>query len=358
MNQKNIHQEIQSTLQSGIAALKSGQTDHARRLFVQAIRIHPADPTPWVWLSATTDDLVRKRQCLEKALELDPNHKAARIGFARLNGMADQRNEMPPQISEMERHMDTEGRGSKASGMIPFQIEASEAQDIALTWLGKSQLGLEGSKFPIDDFNLKAYYYPYWRFSGQANVSWSCQIMESDGDGNHDWRSHRGQDMWHFENVMVSGLDEVDRKVLDKIEPFEFHYIESYTSEKVSGGTVLENTRNHEMASAIARIKMVSPDDQRVMERIYPNRMKRNVSVQVAEWVWEEHHLLLMPVWEGAYCYSENRYRIFINGQTGKLSGEKPYVSPDLKSLFYILGAVAGVLILVVLVLMFFGIIK
>ena len=33
---------------------------------------------------------------------------------------------------------------------------------------------------------------------------------------------------------------------------------------------------------------------------------------------------VLLPIWTGGYRYQGKEYRILINGQTGKVSGEKP----------------------------------
>lgn len=77
------------TLISGIAAVKSGNLDQARTLLKKAVEMKFNDPQPWLWLSATTDDLSERREYLEYALAADPNNGAARRGLVFLSEKLD-----------------------------------------------------------------------------------------------------------------------------------------------------------------------------------------------------------------------------------------------------------------------------
>lgn len=81
--------QYRRTLNAGIAATKSGDFAEARRLLRKAAEMHPTDPQPWLWLSATTQNPKEQKEYLEYALAADPNNGAARRGLAILSGKLD-----------------------------------------------------------------------------------------------------------------------------------------------------------------------------------------------------------------------------------------------------------------------------
>ena len=68
-----------------MTAAMNGQRVLARRLLTRANSLQPNDARPYLWLSATTDDLHEQRDYLDKALACDPNLEPARRGLMKLN---------------------------------------------------------------------------------------------------------------------------------------------------------------------------------------------------------------------------------------------------------------------------------
>jgi hypothetical protein len=57
---------------------------------------------------------------------------------------------------------------------------------------------------------------------------------------------------------------------------------------------------------------------------VEPTRQKRNFSIGAGKWSGLTYKLALLPIYIGNYPFQGKRYRILINGQTGKVGGEKP----------------------------------
>ena len=55
---------------------------------------------------------------------------------------------------------------------------------------------------------------------------------------------------------------------------------------------------------------------------------------------------ILLPVWTAAYRYNGNSYRFVVNGQSGRVQGERPW------SIWKIAGAVIAGLVLLALILL------
>ena len=60
----------ESLLREGITAARNGSKNLAWTLLNQATQMMPLDPTPWLWLTETTDDLAEKIEYLEKPWRL------------------------------------------------------------------------------------------------------------------------------------------------------------------------------------------------------------------------------------------------------------------------------------------------
>ncbi|MEI7772301.1 MAG: hypothetical protein WCI67_20085, partial [Chloroflexales bacterium] len=68
----------------GAAALRAGDRPRARELLAAAVRADPRSAPAWLWLAGALDAPAQQRECLERALALDPGQEAARRGLEAL----------------------------------------------------------------------------------------------------------------------------------------------------------------------------------------------------------------------------------------------------------------------------------
>lgn len=68
-------------LEKGIEAFNSGDKAVAFILFREAVRENPLDSAAWYWLSRVISEPERQKECLEKALQLDPDNQEARAAL-------------------------------------------------------------------------------------------------------------------------------------------------------------------------------------------------------------------------------------------------------------------------------------
>jgi hypothetical protein len=72
----------QHALDAAVTFARQGQRPRAYRLLRHVLRRHPTSVAAWLWLSAVVTDPVQQRDCLERALALDPQCRAAQVGLA------------------------------------------------------------------------------------------------------------------------------------------------------------------------------------------------------------------------------------------------------------------------------------
>lgn len=71
-------------LAAGIAAAKGRQIEPARRLLRAITDRHPEDERGWLWLATVARDQDEQRQCLERVLDINPNHPRAHLWWRQL----------------------------------------------------------------------------------------------------------------------------------------------------------------------------------------------------------------------------------------------------------------------------------
>ena len=236
--------------------------------------------------------------------------------------------------------------------ICPFEVQKTEALQIALAWLGKSGLGRKDARHPVQQIDLQPVYYPFWSVSGEIKVRWRCKTFDENEETTWDWQAHQGEENLLIENVLVSGSDEMESKRLARIEPFDFHAAEAFFPSKLKDESVLAFTRPAGMASAIARSKVSRSDNPEFRQRILPGRTKRDLWVQAQDWIKEEHLPVLLPVWVGSYSYDGKPYRFYINGQNRKISGIKPRLPLNLWPVWIFFGVLILVLIFIALLML------
>jgi len=74
--------KLNSLLNEGIAAAKSGQAARARDLLMQVVEADENNESAWLWLSGVVESLEDRQVCLENVLALNPDSVAAQKGLA------------------------------------------------------------------------------------------------------------------------------------------------------------------------------------------------------------------------------------------------------------------------------------
>ncbi len=413
---------------SGIAAAKAGDKEQARRLLLKATELRPTDATPWIWLSATTDDPAEQRSYLESALAADPNNGAARRGLVTLSQKmqsetilaegqavtpmaenqslestaravfqcahcggqqvfdpgtqnlhcthcgtdveithlpaADQAEQVMAFVLPTERghrwaeaqprllcgrcgaetifpvgtvsdacpycgaHQWLESDETKAlldpQVVIPFRLSKAQAEGTLKDWLAQSDW------FSPDDLltlgqraELRPAYHPFWTFDGTLEIAWHCKVNEG-GSESPRWVARHGLTYENFDDVLVSGLKEYPADLLRSIQPFDLKSALAFQPAYLAGWPALSYDLSMADASLKARERVVQQVRRTLQARINIMQEIRNLRTGAVNWSGMTFKYILLPVWLGAFRYRSKIYPVWINGQTGKVGGEKP----------------------------------
>lgn len=75
-NADNVN--LEQLLQIAITNAKSGNKQGARVMLQQILEADRSNDRAWAWLAVVTDDLAKRQEYLERALQINPNNKAAK----------------------------------------------------------------------------------------------------------------------------------------------------------------------------------------------------------------------------------------------------------------------------------------
>lgn len=227
--------------------------------------------------------------------------------------------------------------------IIGFAITSEEAQQKYFDWLGKNAWFRPGDlaqKAVID--KQKGVYLPFWHFSMHAESDWSSSIGEywyrtetyttRDSEGKTVTRTRRVRETeWfplngryekYFFGYLVPATRGITGPEAAAIQPYQLtalsryrpYYLAGWMAEEYSieKAQAIQNTEEEFRRRQVNHIKSFLPGDT-FSNLDVRTRFKLNGS-----------DLVLLPVYVLSYRYKEKIFRFLVNGQTGKIVGQKP----------------------------------
>ncbi len=227
--------------------------------------------------------------------------------------------------------------------IIPFFIDDKKAKEEFNHWV--KGLWFAPNKFKKATLNtnsIQGVYIPFWTFDANMNVQYSGEQgtyyyenkqVRVQVNGKTEYRNQQvrktrwfpasGSVNGFIDDTLIIASDKrkinVDEKVsnwdLSKTKAFDPKYLAGYITEKY---TIPLNKGHFEAKKHADNIALkwakqdIGGDTQRVhhLEKILSDETFKHI---------------LLPLYMSTYAYSGKVYKFHINGQTGRLSGERPY---------------------------------
>lgn len=224
--------------------------------------------------------------------------------------------------------------------VLPFQIDQKKAHSIFQNWVKNLWWAPNDlKKAALDPQNTKGLYSPYWTFDAQLVADYRGQrgdyyyvtVSYTNNKGQRSTRQER-RTRWSPVRGTISGFVDdtlikaskqkagvIPRSValwnLKSLKPFNSSFLAGFVTEKytipLKEGHLEANQEAKNIATRWAR-RDIGGDTQRVS----------SLDMRLSE---ETFKHILLPVYVSAYRYKEKRYNFFVNGQSGSLSGQRPY---------------------------------
>jgi DNA-directed RNA polymerase subunit RPC12/RpoP len=230
-----------------------------------------------------------------------------------------------------------------------FKVDPQKASLGIKEWLGKGLLAPDDLALRHAGMQLHPAYYPFWVFEGTLEVPWFFDANV--GTSRLPvWETRSGSHFENFKGAIVPGLRKLTLEDIAGIAPFNLEDLVEFSPDFLAGWIAL--TYDHPLADASLRAReMVLKKAQRTLaSEVEPNHTKRNFGTGAGKWSGLTYKLALLPLYIGNYPFQGKRYRVFVNGQTGKVNGKKPQDNVKI----VMLSAVGLVLLIIFMVVLFF----
>lgn len=223
-------------------------------------------------------------------------------------------------------------------GIIPFVITKKDSVEKFRKWIKEGWFRPNALKRLAQLGDLHGIYVPFWTFDAETNSNWSGEAgfyyYETESyyeNGEHktrqvrrtrwEWRS--GSFSKDFDDVLIVASKGLPRNIIEKIYPFRLNEATNYDPKVMVGWEAeiysVEVNDGYKMAEDV-----MDNEIRAIARRELGGDTQRGLSVSTDKWGQTFKHLIL-PVWLCTYRYNNKSYQFAVNGQTGKINGEKPF---------------------------------
>ena len=230
-------------------------------------------------------------------------------------------------------------RHIKPRAVLPFAFDERSAHEAMNNWLGRLWFAPNGLKqYARKGRKMDGIYVPFWtydadtasRYTGaRGTVYYETRRVVRDGKSSTvrvakvRWRDVSGQVARFFDDVLVLASKSLPKSFTDALAPWNLADLEPYTPEYLAGFRAEGYAVTLEEGFGEARAIMDATIRRDIRFDIGGDRQKIHQVDTSVRGVTFKH--ILLPVWLAAYKYRGQTYRFVVNGQTGKVQGERPY---------------------------------
>jgi len=253
------------------------------------------------------------------------------------------------QIAQAKQHA-----GIPPEGVVPFKFDRQDAQNRFRAWAKKRWFAPNDFKKLYGEGALSGMYLPFWTYDASVVSRYRGEggrrrtVKDKDGKTRTvtDWFPVSGWVTSEFDDVQVCASEKEKRinnilpyNTIENTKPYAPGYLSGYYAELYT----IRADKAFDTAKDIMDRTMHSLADKDIRRRYDDSR---NIKLKSTFSNVTYKHLLL-PVWSSAFGYKGKTYNYLINGETGKVSGQRPYSA--IKIAIAALIAVAAIVLGVIL---------
>lgn len=228
-------------------------------------------------------------------------------------------------------------------GVVPFKIGQRQAREKVSEWLRQRWFAPKALKRLSQHAGLQGIYLPFWtydcktcnQYRGKRGDRYTrtetYTTTNDEGKIVTDtreveetrWTPVSGRLDYAFDDVLVAAAESVDQNHLQAVERWDLSELVPYNASYLSGFKVQRYQINLKAGFERAKKKMEPEIRQAVECKIGGDEQCiDSISTSYSDITFKH---ILLPVWTGAYEFKGRRYTVVVNGQSGKVCGDRPF---------------------------------
>lgn len=223
--------------------------------------------------------------------------------------------------------------------LVPFQIDHKKAGAIFREWVRRLWFApSELKRAALDPEAIHGVYLPFWTFDAQLYAQYTGERgdhyyeteryrtskgMQTRQVRKTRWRPASGSVSGFVDDILIQASQTAGGALpggvhlwdLSALKPFHSDFLSGFTTEKYTLSLKEGHQRSFRKAKEIAYAwirRDIGGDDQRI----------HHADIRLSE---ETFKHILLPVFISSYRYRGREYRFYVNGQTAKIHGSRPY---------------------------------
>ena len=252
-------------------------------------------------------------------------------------------------------------RRIKPNGVAPFVITGAQARAAMSKWLGSLWFAPSGLlAYARNGRALDGVYAPFWTFDAETASSYTgrrgtvyyvtqaVQVRDQNGAVRTEmrqvaqirWTPVSGRVRRFFDDVLVLASRSLPEGHTEALKPWDLSRLEPYQPEYLAGFRAETYTISLDDGMDEARGYMDRMIERDVRFDIGGDRQEvASIDTDVSAVTFKH---VLLPVWTAAYRFRGKSFRFVVNGQNGKVEGERPWSAVKIVLALLLLACVIG----------------
>jgi len=227
--------------------------------------------------------------------------------------------------------------------LLPFTLSQKEAQEYFRRWIGSLWFAPSKLKDFVDgDQKLKGYYLPHWTYDSETYSHYRGQRGEIyyvnverrviiDGravnrvvrEARIHWTPVSGRVENFFDDIVIGASRTLSHTILDNLRPWNTKKLVPFNEKYLLGFDSEEYTIGLDNGFELAKVKMDTIIRQQIRRDIGGDQQQiQSIDTKYRNTTYKN---ALFPIWTAEFKWNNKIYNYAINGQTGKVTGERPY---------------------------------
>ncbi|MBI5031964.1 MAG: hypothetical protein HZB51_15645 [Chloroflexi bacterium] len=198
-------------------------------------------------------------------------------------------------------------------GVIPFAISRDQAHHAVFDWYRK-----QGYRVLSNKALPSGVYLPVWTFDLTGEITWTCQVEMADDV----WVPKSGAYLVYENDMLVAASHTLGAALMEEINQFPLNRLALYDPRYLVDWACETYQISVSDSSLVARTRVLEKSRSPILAGMLESN--RDLRLSTLHLVVESFKLILVPLWIARYQMKGNWYTVVVNGQTGKVRGEKP----------------------------------
>jgi hypothetical protein len=217
--------------------------------------------------------------------------------------------------------------------LIPFKIEVDSCQKITGDWLGSSWMTPAALQKLAALAKFNGVYLPFWTFGATTCADWKAQVGHTRTERYYDngewktravtdWVWESGQATLKIEDLLQPGTARLSARLLKEVKSYNLSDLAPYEPNYLAGLQAQAYDIPLEKAWDAGRQEMRERTRQECLSQASTSQVRSfSMNLDFADESWR---YVLLPVYLATYTYENKPYQVMVNGETGKITGQRP----------------------------------